>query len=134
MNRVSGSDGKQTPSTNGDGRGADGRFLKGWEGGPGNPWAKLTNALKVALAKSCEATDPTTKKARIEALTEELWTMALTPGGEDDKTRSAQRWAMQQILDRVLGKPKEHIELETTFTLAEAVKRLREARLVSSSN
>ena len=127
--------GKTAPSLKGEGRNGNGTFAKGkYKGGPGNPWAALTHKLKSAIQKASEELDPASQRPRMEALAEELWTMALTPGGEDDKTRSAQRWAMQQILDRHLGKPKEHLEIETVFTLADAAKRLREARLVPTSN
>ena len=94
-------------------------FKVGNPGGPGNPWPKLTQALKRAIADASD--EPHEEhKTRARALAEQLWKMAL---GEisfpEDKTGAARRWAIKEVLDRALGKPKEHLELTGDFTLTE---------------
>jgi hypothetical protein len=37
------------PAPKAEGRGADGRFTKGWKGGPGNPFARRVAALRSVL-------------------------------------------------------------------------------------
>lgn len=95
-------------------------FKPGNPGGPGNPWARLTQQLKSAILKAAKKPHDEGKN-RAQALGEQLWEMALGSGHQDDKTQAAKRWAMQQILDRGLGKPKEHhqIDGEVTVTVAD---------------
>lgn len=107
---------KSAPSKNG--RKQNGQFAKGWKGGTGNPWAKMTHRFKVALINS-------TTKERRDQLIEELWNMALEDPYEDDKSASAKRWAMQQILDRVFGKPEQTVSVEGVVTFAQALATLR---------
>lgn len=97
-----------------NGRNKLGRFVEGNSGGPGNPWVKLTHQFKQALIDS--ATDE-----RRTQLIEALWDMALGEGDFEDKTLVAKRWAINTILDRMLGKPKESVEVsgEVAMTVSE---------------
>lgn len=88
-------------------------FKKGNPGGPGNPWVKATHQFKAALIKA-------TTSERRDALIEELWSMALGAPYEEDKSAAAKRWAMQQLLDRIAGKPKESVEIEGGMTVTVA--------------
>lgn len=46
------------PSPNGgEGRNAKGRFVKGWKGGPGNPFGKRVSELRSALFQEVEVKD-----------------------------------------------------------------------------
>lgn len=107
------------PSKNG--RNGNGTFAKGNNGGPGNPWVKLTHRLKVALAEAGS-------KERIEDLADELWEMALADPDPDDKTQAAKRWAMQTVIERILGKPKQSIDVDVTHTFQQALAMLRPDR------
>src|SRR5262245_26680099 len=70
MNRIAESEVRPAPSVNGsngrapqanpaaaDGRGADGRFVKGWKGGPGNPHARACAARRQALTDAVTPED-----------------------------------------------------------------------------
>lgn len=79
------------PSTNGsNGRGSGGRFALGNPGGPGNPLAKKTAALRRAFQECVGEED-------IRAVVAEL--IARAKAGEP--------WAVRELLDRALGKPKQ---------------------------
>ncbi len=113
-----------TPSIKGNGRNKDGTFKKGeYKGGPGNPWVALTHKLKAAIQKAGEDKHPKTQRTRMEELAVQLWEMALDPLG--DQTAVAKRWAMQQIIDRFLGKPKESIKIEGNLTFTDALAMIR---------
>ena len=106
-------------------------FKVGNKGGPGNPWPKLTAALKSAIARYSEE-EYGDAKTYAQVMAEDLWRMATGElQHEDDKTFAAQRWAMQTILDRALGKPKETIDITGTFTLAEFYRALAPDLLAS---
>lgn len=100
------------PSVNGNGRNGNGTFKLGNAGGPGNPWAKLTHKLKTAIIEAAEAPWEPTGKACVQELSKQLIEMALTDPDPEDKTQAAKRWAMQEVLTRILGKPKETLELQ----------------------
>jgi hypothetical protein len=53
-----------------EGRDAGGRFVKGWKGGPGNPYARKVAALRSALIKAIDAD-------KMEKLADSLYRQAL---------------------------------------------------------
>ena len=77
------------PSANGsNGRGANGRFARGNPGGPGNPHAKRTAALRVML---------------VEAVTEDDLRQVVTKLVE--LAKGGDLAAIRELLDRTMGKP-----------------------------
>ena len=119
------------PSNNGGNgkhtRGPNGQFLVGNPGGNGNPWATLSKNLKSAITRIGD--EPSTRegiRTKSEELAVILWEMALGTGPDAfgvkgkykpkadpyDRLKTAQRWAMEQLLVRGLGKPKDRVEIE----------------------
>jgi hypothetical protein len=94
----------ETPSTNGPngGRNAGGRFAAGNRGGPGNPHAKRTAAIRGLLLDSVSDDD-------LRAIIAKLVEMA----------KDGDLAAARELLDRMLGKPKSTVEIEQA-ELAEA--------------
>lgn len=96
---VKGLNGKEanTPT----GRGSNGRFVKGWKGGPGNPHVKRQAALRKALYEAISSNDVTevigamltaAKKGDVQAA-KLILNYVVTPnplleGNEDDTTIS----------------------------------------------
>lgn len=109
--------GEHPSSKGGNGRDSKGRFSPGGPGGPGNPHGR-----KVAKFRTLFLEAATTD--RVKELIELLWTKAL---GDD-----AEQWAMVEILNRLYGKPKETIKVESTEEPGDAFDYLRdeETRLV----
>ena len=91
------------PSPNGDnGRDEKGRFVTGNPGGPGNPLGAEAARFRSQLWEAGT-------EERRSKLADNLWTWAI----------EGQSWAVKELFDRLLGKPKESVELTGTFTLAE---------------
>lgn len=83
------------PLSNGsNGRSAGGRFAKGWQGGPGNPHASNVHKFRNALHASVTEDNIRNVVTKLVQLAE---------GGE--------AWAVKELLDRCLGKPKETVEV-----------------------
>ena len=83
----------ETPSTNGDngdGRDARGRFTPGNPGGPGNPYVRVVASWRNAFVSEVSPDDV---GAVIRAL------VAAAKRGEP--------WAVREVLDRCLGKPRQ---------------------------
>lgn len=104
------------PSANGDnGRQTDGRFAAGNRGGPGNPHAAAVGTWRAALVDCVTADD---LRAVVAALV--------------NHAKAGAPWAVRELLDRCLGKPKlpledvanadpvrilvEHVQQPDTFT------------------
>jgi len=105
------------PSPNGaNGRDAKGRFALGHAGGPGNPHGRQVAKFRSLFLEA--ATTP-----RVNELIELLWTKAL---------EKKEQWAIVEILNRLYGKPKETIKVESTEDQGDAFDYLRdeETRLV----
>lgn len=121
--------GRNGNGKNGNGRDpSTGQFVKGYEGGPGRPGNKFAQQFRQDLLKSATP-------ERRQELIERLWKMAMgedAPCTEDDKTWAAQRWAMQQILDRILGKPKETVAIQTETARGDPFGVLKDAEVVSA--
>lgn len=85
-----------SPSTNG-GNGGDrdarGRFTSGNSGGPGNPHVKAVAAWRSALTRVVSPAD-------IEAVLRKLLECA----------KAGEPWAIKELLDRCLGKPRAEAE------------------------
>ncbi len=47
----------RTYGTEPNGRGPDGRFISGWRGGPGNPYARRTAELRAVMLKQISVAD-----------------------------------------------------------------------------
>lgn len=87
-----------TPSPNGDdGRGPDGRSVKGNSGGPGNPYALHTARLRALLLDNVTDDD-------FEAVVAKLVEMA----------KGGNLAAVREPLDRMMGRPKSTVELQQT--------------------
>src|SRR5262249_36747143 len=89
----------------GNGRASNGRFEKGWKGGPGNPFNKQVQQLRSALLNTVTTED-------MVAIVKKL--IALAKKGSIP--------AAKELLDRVLGKATTPIEL----TNAEVQRRVEE--------
>ena len=75
-----------------EGRAANGRFMPGYKGGPGNPYGAYVEKLRVALYAAVSAKDiADIAKAQIE------------------KALEGNTYAAQFVFDRVLGKPAQPI-------------------------
>lgn len=75
---------------NGNGRHSNGKFKKGeYKGGPGNPFAKKTAALRAALLNTVTVED-------VEEVVRQLIMQA----------RSGDQTAIHEFLDRVIGRSK----------------------------
>jgi hypothetical protein len=93
------------PSPNGDnGRTTGGRFAAGNPGGPGNPYAKRIGELRSAL---------------LQAVTDEDWTAMIRK--LIDEAKAGERWAIGELLTRVLGKPTEADLIERLEALEAAL-------------
>lgn len=92
----------KSKGTNGDGRGANGRFVKGWKGGPGNPRLKAIESLRIAVRDSVTVED-------LRA----VMRMLVTKAKEGDMI------AIRELLDRAVGRPQQSIDIEGVgpFTL-----------------
>lgn len=75
-------------------RDAGGRFLPGWRGGPGNPYAGQVAALRAALLQAVTPAD-------VEAVAKMLIR----------KARKGSIPAAKELLDRVLGRPGLNVRL-----------------------
>ena len=85
----------QVPSANGsNGRNAQGRFVAGNSGGPGNPHAQRVAAVRAALMEA--VTD--------EDLRQIVQALVLKAKGGDTM-------AAREILDRLLGKAKQEVQM-----------------------
>ena len=84
-----------SPSTNGGNgdRDAHGRFARGNSGGPGNPHIKTVAAWRSALARVVSPAD-------IEAVLRKLL----------ERAKAGEPWAIKELLDRCLGKPRAEAE------------------------
>ena len=89
-----------SPSNGANGRQANGRFAKGWAGGPGNPHAKRVSEIRAALMS---AVDPADIKAAVKKV------VAAAKRGD--------LRALSELLDRTIGNP-------TPGDLAERIERL----------
>ena len=81
-----------TPSANG--RNGNGTFAKGNAGGPGNPQSKAVNKFRSMLIES-------TTVEEFQAVRNALVKAA----------KAGQPWAVKEYLDRIIGKPKESVEV-----------------------
>src|SRR5262245_18700655 len=88
-----------------DGRAANGRFQKGWRGGPGNPHAKRVAALRSALL---DAVSPATLKRLVKKL------IAMAQAGDLDAARL--------VLLYTVGRPAEAVDPDKAA--AEEIQRL----------
>jgi hypothetical protein len=79
-----------------------GRFAPGNPGGPGRK--PKEHSITTQIRNLSEEVDEHTGKTRAQLLAERLWQMALE---ESDKQ------VMVHIMDRLEGKPKESLEVET---------------------
>lgn len=88
---------RRQPSPNGDNgqRDAQGRFLAGNAGGPGNPHAASVGLWRKALI---DAVSPADLDGVLKALIE--------------KAKAGEGWAVRELLDRCLGRPKQMTELQ----------------------
>ncbi len=107
------------PSPNGPngGRDAQGRFAKGWKGGPGNPHAKHTGELRSALLKAISPED-------LEAIVAKLIEQA--KGGDVASAK--------ELFDRIFGRPNQPIEgLPTAYVVPELThEEMRRAREIAA--
>jgi len=80
---------KKQPSTKGaNGRDAQGRFITGWTGGPGNPFSAQVNKLRSVLIGSVTQKD-----------------MKLVVAALIGKAKDGDTTAIKILLDRVFGPP-----------------------------
>ena len=91
------------PSTNG--RGADGKFIKGWKGGPGNPQIKRVQQWKRAL-----------RRALTRERMEKIWEVLVK------KAMEAEPWAIHEVFDRAYGKPSQPVEVDGELVHLVAIK------------
>ena len=84
-------DNETTPSPNGDngGRDGSGRFAAGNPGGPGNPYASAVSKWRRALSAAVTPQDIQDIVLRLV-----------------DKAKAGEAWAIKEVLDRTLGRPK----------------------------
>jgi len=81
---------------NGEGRDKkNGRFVKGWKGGPGNPEAKRHAAWRKAFIESVTPADVHRAAVKLARL-----------------AGAGESWAVRELLDRCLGKSSETLHLE----------------------
>lgn len=84
------------PSPNGgNGRDASGRFVKGWKGGPGNPYVRHVAAIRSVLMSAVSDDD---LRAIVSTLVE--------------KAKAGDVMAAREVLDRMLGKAKVAVAVE----------------------
>jgi hypothetical protein len=97
----------ETPSTNGanGGRASNGRFTKGYAGGPGNPFGKRVAELRSALFDAVTVDD-------LREIVQTLVTLA----------KQGDIAAAKEVLERTLGKPTEHDLFERLEALEERLK------------
>ena len=86
------------PSPNG--RDPSGRFVQGWQGGPGNPYAHQVSRLRAAMLAAVSEHDMIAIIARLVQL------------AKDGDVR-----AIKELLDRTLGRPVEADLLERLSAL-----------------
>ena len=93
------------PSVNGgDGRDpATGRFVKGWRGGPGNPFASRVNDLRNEMIAEASSGKPT----RLRKVVKKLF----------DRAESGDVAAGKLVLERLFGKPAQQLYLEVDPTM-----------------
>lgn len=107
------------PSGNGS-NGKDpktGRFLPGNKlGTGGDPFAAKKTQFRTVLV---EAMTPAEMRKIVTSLLR--------------AAKKGESWAVKEVFDRMLGKPKEHIELdaELRLTLTEAIRRIDEHRRIA---
>jgi hypothetical protein len=77
-----------TNGVNGNGRGPDGRFAAGNNGGPGNPLASRVQAYRRAILQSV-------KPADVKRIVKKMVAQALAGDGA----------AQRELLDRLVGRP-----------------------------
>lgn len=95
-----------------NGRGPDGRFARGNFHGGGNPHARAVNKLRTTILKATNEDD-----------VREIWAKLIEMAKEGNLK------AAQYVLDRLIGKPKETVEVagdagEAMAALREGIKRL----------
>ena len=96
----------EAPLPNGPiGRDGAGRFKIGWKGGPGNPYAKKTAALRKALLAGVGTKD---MRAVVAALL--------------NKAKDGDVPAVRELLERTLGKPQEADLIERIEKLEQLAK------------
>ena len=98
--------GNGKPSPNGEnGRDANGRFVPGWKGGPGNPYAKKVAEFRsrVLAVISVEDCDAVLRKLTKQAI-------------------AGESWAVKEFLDRVMGKAKETVQIEGGVSMLEMLR------------
>ncbi len=84
------------PSPNGaNGRDANGRFAKGWKGGPGNPHARRVADIRSVLMSAVSDDD---LRAIVSRLVK--------------KAKAGDVMAAREVLDRLLGKAKVAVAIE----------------------
>lgn len=104
------------PSPNGaNGRDASGRFVKGWKGGPGNPYVRHVAAIRSVLMSAVSDDD---LRAIVSTLVE--------------KAKAGDVMAAREVLDRLLGKAKVAVAIEqepqrTPDEIIAAIRALEEA-------
>ena len=87
-----------------------GRFAVGNPGGPGSPYRSQVHKLKAQFLAAA-----TTE--RVAELIEILWAKALN---------DQEQWAIIEVLNRLYGKPKETIKVDTTEDPGDALEVLRD--------
>ncbi len=85
-----------TSSTTDTGRAADGRFAKGNPGGPGNPFARKTAALRQALLDTVTEQDIQDIAAKLR-----------------DEAKSGDKAAIKLLFQYVIGKPQPAVDPDT---------------------
>lgn len=91
-----------------NGRGANGRFVKGeYPGGPGNPFARQVAQLRAKLLQSVTEDDVEKVAKRLVAL-----------------AKKGNIAAIRELLDRCLGKPQQNVDLSTGGGFMEVVERI----------
>jgi hypothetical protein len=99
-NGHNGDNGAEKPFTKGDGRESNGRFAKGWKGGPGNPALTRVTLLKGALLTSLSESDIVAAVGVLRSVI------------TDEKCRPGERVAAaKELLDRAVGRPPQAVDL-----------------------
>jgi len=94
------------------GRNGKGRFVKGYAGGPGNPHSKAVNSFRAAILEA------TTREDMLE-----IWAVLI------ENAKAGDLRAIREVFDRVIGKPKESVEIvgdmrETVVLVSDGIKKL----------
>ena len=98
---------KATPLPNGDGRDVTGRFVKGYRGGPGNPFGDKVEQLRTALLRCMTPED-------FEKLGRKLL----------EKAQTGDIGAIKELLDRVFGKSAQSMQVTGSGNEGELILRI----------